>query len=197
MVHSTNMANTVPGAPSNYVNNQVQYIPHMGNQGVVRIRMPALTIRTLSNSQGIVRIQVPTSEAQNLQNIQQLMDKHLRELQAILLGSPRSSTSGNRDSGAAVCKQPSLGQRQRESEFQQDQSLTLQSRANTSGQSNANAIDGQDVINVSSDSSGSSDRSDNLSDSSSVSGDEGAYYGGYGRCFNCAADGGATLEWTL
>ncbi|XP_045131729.1 E3 ubiquitin-protein ligase RNF8-like isoform X2 [Portunus trituberculatus] len=70
MVHSTNMANTVPGAPSNYVNNQVQYIPHMGNQGVVRIRMPALTIRTLSNSQGIVRIQVPTSEAQNLQNIQ-------------------------------------------------------------------------------------------------------------------------------
>ncbi|XP_063861339.1 E3 ubiquitin-protein ligase RNF8-like isoform X2 [Scylla paramamosain] len=82
--------------------------------------------------------------------------------------------------------QRGLRQRQGESESQQGQSLTLQLYANAPGQSNANAADAQAVISVSSD---SSSRSDNLSDSSSVSGDEGAYFGGYGRCFNCGRRG--------
>lgn len=75
MVHSTNRGNTGPGTP-NLVNNQVQYIPHMGNQGVVRIRMPGVTIRALSSSQGIVRIQVPASGDQTLQNIQGMVRLH-------------------------------------------------------------------------------------------------------------------------
>ena len=79
----------------------------------------------------------------------------------------------------------SLRQRQGERESQQGQSFNSRSHASEPAQSNTNAVGAQTVIDVSSESSDSSDHSDNFSDSSSVSGDENAYYLGYGRCFNC------------
>lgn len=65
-----------------------------------------------------------------------------------------------------------------ERESQQGQSLT---HANEPGQTNANPAGAETVVDLSSDTSSS----DINSDSSSVSGDENAYYGGYGRCFTC------------
>lgn len=65
---------------------------------------------------------------------------------------------------------------ERESQSQQGQS-------NEPAQTSANAAGAETVIDVSSDSNDGSN--DYLSDSSSVSGDEDVYYGGYGRCFTC------------
>lgn len=65
------------------------------------------------------------------------------------------------------------------------ESISLQGQSNAPAQTNANTVGAQTVIDVSSDSSDISDNSRYFSDSSSVSGDEGVYYGGYGRCFNC------------
>lgn len=67
-MQATNTVNTVPAAPSNYVNNQVLSL--MGNQRFVRIRVPALNMQIMPNNQGTVRIQVPANGAQALQNVQ-------------------------------------------------------------------------------------------------------------------------------
>lgn len=63
------------------------------------------------------------------------------------------------------------------------ESQSQQAQSNEPAQTIANAAAAETVVEVSSDSNDGS--YDYLSDSSSVSGDEGVYYGGYGRCFNC------------
>lgn len=69
-MQSANMGNTQAAAPFNFVNNPMQYMPRMGNRGLVRIQVPTANIQNMPTNHGIVRIRLPESYAHLLQNAQ-------------------------------------------------------------------------------------------------------------------------------
>lgn len=201
LVHSTNMPHTQAAAvevaaSSNLVNNPMEFVPRMGNQGITRIQLPgAANIQNLPASQAIVRIRLPANYARTLQHIGGVVRLQVppraghtqQRLPSIVVSNNTSSApaaSAATASSVAGNSVPVLGgingstlifsPRQRES--QQGPTLT---NAYVPAQTHENPTIVNTVIDL------SSDDSDVSSDSSSVSGDETVYYGGYGRCFNC------------
>lgn len=105
------------------------------------------------------------------------------EAQAAAANVANRGNSGRGRGRANRARGNQSGPRQRN----ERQSQSQQGQSNEPAQTSANAAGAETVIDVTSDSSDGSN--DYLSDSSSVSGDEDVYYGGYGRCFNCGRRG--------
>lgn len=85
------MGNAPAAASFNIFNDQVQYMPRMSNQGIVRIQVPSGNIQNVATNQGTVRIRLPVAYTQTLQNGQGMVRIQLPAANA----QPQPGSSSN------------------------------------------------------------------------------------------------------